>query len=355
MASARGTRSSHFGKRRAAGMGVAACALCGALGVAWAPVRVAAAEEQSTAARLFEEGRVALEQNKLNEACAKLAESQQLEPRVGTLLNLADCEERRGQLLAASDHWVAAQDLARTAGDARNAEAKRRFAALETRIPRLTLRRAAGAPTSTTVKRARVGGPATQARADGRPERVDPGEYRVTVSAPGRGERAYELELMAGETATLVVDAGVVLTGSAADAQAADGGDDSPTHSWSGLDTAGAVVGGLGLVSLVAGAVLGAQAMAKQKASNDDDHCSADNLCDQQGVDLRDEAIVAARASTGTIVVGSLLVAAGIVLVAVPGQDEGASSNPRGPERNSAEPQVALRLGPTGLVVAGRW
>jgi hypothetical protein len=341
-------------QRRAAGAGVAALALCAALATPGRAAEATAPQEQTRAARLFDEGLAALDQGKLELGCARLAESQALEPRVGTLLNLADCEERRGKLVVAADHWIAARELARASGDERQAEAKRRLAALEPRIPRLTLRLAASAPPTTTVKVAPVGGAAMVVRADGRPERVDPGKLRVVASAPGYADRAYDTELVAGGSESLVVDVGAPRDKGSLDERVPQSEEDRSAGGWSGLETAGAVLGGLGVVSLVVGAVLGGRAIAKQSASNEEGRCGPDNLCNQEGVDLRADAIGAARASTGTLVVGSVLVAAGVVLLLVPGA--GADSpGSSGIARAADWPQVALRFGPAGLVVDGRW
>ena len=64
----------------------------------------AAAAAQSVHAQaeaLFRRGKQLIEQNKLAEACAAFERSQQLEPDISTLLNLADCRERNSQLATA--------------------------------------------------------------------------------------------------------------------------------------------------------------------------------------------------------------------------------------------------------------
>src|SRR5450755_1649841 len=50
---------------------------------------------------LFEDGKRLLAEGKVAEACQKLAESNQLAARGGTLLNLGLCHEQQGKLLAA--------------------------------------------------------------------------------------------------------------------------------------------------------------------------------------------------------------------------------------------------------------
>src|SRR5687768_8531645 len=65
--------------------------LASARGRALAQPRDAAAGEA-----LFIEGRRLMKVGDRPAACAKFAESQRLDPAVGTLANLADCEEQRG-------------------------------------------------------------------------------------------------------------------------------------------------------------------------------------------------------------------------------------------------------------------
>jgi hypothetical protein len=327
------------------------CALASALGLA---PGLATAEEPTRAAALFEEGRIALEHGKLTVACAKLAESQKLEPRVGTLLNLADCEEQRGSMLAASDHWVAARDLAQASGDGRLAEAKRRFQELEGKIPRLTIRLQADAPAAAAVSLARGNAAPQVVRELGRPQRVDPGTYRVVVSAPNHRDRAYELELLAGDSHALSVNVGESV-GAAEDPNARDSTDTGGPTKWWALNTTGAVVGGAGLVSIVVGAVFGARAISKKNEAADQ-YCTEENLCSQQGLDLQTEAQSAASASTATIVIGSVLCAGGIVMMVIPpSSDEPASEAARASSVRPTGPSLGLELGPASMLLRGRW
>jgi hypothetical protein len=65
--------------------------------------RVAKAES------LFRSAKEADARGDLTTACSQFAESQKLDPAVGTLLNLADCETRTGQSSAALEHYQAAR------------------------------------------------------------------------------------------------------------------------------------------------------------------------------------------------------------------------------------------------------
>jgi hypothetical protein len=86
------------------------------------------------------------------EALPHLETSHRLMPQVKALLNMADCEEHLGRLLAAEQHWLEARDLAAAKGDdAARDEASERLQAIEGRIPRVTVILANGSPASASV------------------------------------------------------------------------------------------------------------------------------------------------------------------------------------------------------------
>ena len=90
-------RASAFRRYVAASTLVAACALSLA---PWCE-RTARAEaslgDKAAAQSLFDEGRRLMGEAKYADACPKLAESQKLDPGVGTQFHLADCYEHLGQ------------------------------------------------------------------------------------------------------------------------------------------------------------------------------------------------------------------------------------------------------------------
>src|SRR5882724_1676576 len=66
----------------------------------WFHAKVAHAQDAAiTADVLFNDARAAMAVKRFDIACAKFRESNRLDPAVGTLFNLANCEAQRGQLV----------------------------------------------------------------------------------------------------------------------------------------------------------------------------------------------------------------------------------------------------------------
>jgi hypothetical protein len=99
----------------------------------------AQAPDVSSAEALFREGRRLMKEQKLAEACEKFEASERIDDSVGTLLNLADCREKNGQLATAWATFLKAASTARTKHDDHEAAAKQHAAALEPRLAYLTI------------------------------------------------------------------------------------------------------------------------------------------------------------------------------------------------------------------------
>jgi hypothetical protein len=150
----------------------------------WAPVLLVAAtvaHASPAAEKLFQDGRIALAAGKLDEACDAFRRSEELEPKVGTLLNLGDCEEKRGHVAAAWATFVEAHALAARTNDQRTGEAQRRTKALAPKLAYLTIAIAERAP-GMTVKR--DGTAVADAEWDHEVP-VDPKTMTIEVAAPG--------------------------------------------------------------------------------------------------------------------------------------------------------------------------
>jgi hypothetical protein len=92
---------------------------------------------------LFRQGRDLLAAGHVPEACAAFEQSQKLEAAITTLLNLASCREKNGQLATAWGLFLEAERLTHTAADAPTQQlhgvAQDRAAKLEPRVSKLTI------------------------------------------------------------------------------------------------------------------------------------------------------------------------------------------------------------------------
>jgi len=150
--------------------------------------------ELERADTLFAEGKAAMRNGIYDVACARFAESDQLDPAPGTLRNLAECEEKRGQLLAARRHLRDAiarrpkADILKLCSD--------QLEALERRIPGLTVRLPENVVQGSTVT---LDGVSISDLGERIP--VDPGKHILTLDAPGRASSKETVEVKEGDTA----------------------------------------------------------------------------------------------------------------------------------------------------------
>jgi serine/threonine-protein kinase len=256
----------------------------------------------ATAEQLFEEGRALLAQNKLAEACPKLAESHRLDPAVGTLLNLGECYEKAGKTASAWATYIEADTLARRLGQLPRAQfAADRARLLGASLPRLSIdvstTRDGAKVVPVTIKRDGevIAEPAWRTFAP-----IDPGEHRIEASAPGFHPFARTISVAPGERAHIEVPA------LEAAAPAAKGSSPSP------LRTLGVVLVGAGALTTGAGLFFGTRARSK----NDDARSNFCNgvTCTSRGEALLSEADSAATWSTVLVSVGVTALVGGIVV-----------------------------------------
>jgi hypothetical protein len=281
------------------------------------------------ATRLFREGRQAMHDRDYRTACAKFAASQELVAAAGTLLNLAVCLETVGRL---ADALARFREVAAMLppGDARQPFAAEKIDGLEPRVPRLRLRPAADAPPETGVALDGVG---VATAALGGELRVDPGKHVVEVRAPGYEDRRFHVELVEGDSTTIEL-----ALGPRAGLLDEGGVDTGPPSGPSPLLVGGLLVGGIGLVALVAGIATGALAIEKKNVV--DEHCGPE-ICDsQEGVDAAADGAALSAASTATFVVGIVALGAGVTMVVLAAT-------------NDADEHVELRLGPGTAALSG--
>jgi len=152
---------------------------------------------------LFAEGKALLGSNLL-QACAKFDESLRINPAaIGTLMNVALCDEKLGRIASAVARFSAARDRAKEQGLAEHLKvAEQHIAALAPYVPHLTIKLVEVLPDTkvsiddTLVSLAQLGDVA-----------IDPGERVIVVSAPARLSFHAKLVVGRDEHRELVVPA----------------------------------------------------------------------------------------------------------------------------------------------------
>jgi len=295
------------------------------------PPADAATADEVRAEALFRDGMQKFDAGQVAGACAAFTESLRLDPKLGTLLNLALCHEKQGKLATA---WLEYNTGAAWA--TQNGQKERREFAnghaltLEGQLSRVLLQ----LPPARELSSVEIDGEPLPEPRWYLPMYLDPGEHAIAVAAPGKQRRTVKVVVPREPSAQLIpipalVDAPLVDQGPAKP----KGPPPLPADAGSGQRTVGLVVGGVGIAGLVGGAVLGI--MTIQKRDDAAAHC-AGSLCDAQGVQAHDDAKTLGLVSTIGFGVGAAALITGAVLY---------FTAPKG--------GVQAMIGPRGALVGG--
>jgi hypothetical protein len=247
--------------------------------------------------------------------------------------NMALCEEKLGKLVAAlGDYELAAADARAEKADQVAEEVEGRLESLRQRIPKITVKRGAGADTALVV----VDGVSLGDQVVGTPMPTDPGPHTVEASAPGFKpfRKSVRVAEQQSETVEIVLDA------------------EPPPPSLGGVTGGvgpvagrspvfGYVIGGIGIASLGASGVF--FALRASKISDLDKVCPPpERQCPShaQQADI-DAGKLDTTIANVTLAVGIAAVAGGLVLVLTSGPSE--------------EPSVALAPSLGGAQLLGRF
>lgn len=157
-------------------------ALVAVIGLAIAP----AAHAQSNTAlaeQLFLDGQKLMEAGDYAAACPKFADSQRLDPALGTLMHLASCHEKAGRTATAWSEFTDAAALAHKANQVeRENFAHSHASALEGQLQKVIIE-LPRPPEGTTI---RLDGNILPTGVLGTEIPLDPGDHTLEVSAPGK-------------------------------------------------------------------------------------------------------------------------------------------------------------------------
>lgn len=304
------------------------------------PSRADDTEDTALAEALFQEARRLFKAKDYAQACPKFEESYRIVPKLGTLLNLATCHDKVGKTGSAWGEYTKAVTLAKEAGEqARVDYAREMLAELEPRLSRLVVE----VPEPVTGIEVLIDDKAIGKAAWRTPIPLDPGEHEVLARAMGH-QAWSQMVTIATEPGTQTVTVPALdATGDPLASPPVETAAEPSDHSedgTSGLSIAGWIVGGVGLVGVGVGSYFGVNTFLKQGDS--DEHCDG-TLCNQEGVDLRDEAKTSATVSTITMGVGLAAMAAGATMLIIDAV------------RGDEEPVAEATLNVAPLVGAGRY
>ncbi|HEY2514536.1 MAG TPA: hypothetical protein VGI39_26915 [Polyangiaceae bacterium] len=294
-------------------------------GLLSAPCTVRAQDNSAAVESLFAEGKKLMTEGKVSEACPKFLASFTLEARVGTLLNLAACYEKNGQVASAWGRFVEARTLAtRNNQPERATYAAQHAAALEPRRSMLTIV-VPNVPGALVVKR---DGIVIDPAVYGIGVPVDGGVHAIEASAPGKvplkatvtvapegDKKSYSLPALADAPVASATAVPAPAPSAAAGREATTTNAAAPPESH-GMPTAGIVglgLAGAGVIAAGIGIGFGVEALSKNNDSNANGNCTG-NLCNQTGFDTRSSARTAGDLSTVLIGVGAAAVVGGGIL-----------------------------------------
>jgi len=271
--------------------------------------------DPAAAEELFRQGRAASEKRDYATACAKFRESNRLDPAVGTVFNIADCEEKLGRLATS---WTLFQEVVQRlpASDDRRGIAEKRAQKLEPRVPKLSIHLAHSERTDVVVKRDGVSlGNASLDTA----LPVDPGDHTVVVEAPGTRPAEFHTTVVEGQSSTLEVNVGesAPAGSSAITPQTPEPASSRPA---SANHTAAYLVGGIGAAGLVTGIVAGVLTLNKKSTVNSE---CVGKECSQAGLDAANSGKTLGVITTVGLVTGAVgLGAATYLFVSAPAPTE---------------------------------
>jgi hypothetical protein len=275
--------------------------------------RVAAAQAPAdpvaTAAALFDEAKEMMDKGNNADACPKLAESQALDPQVGTMLNLAACYESVNKFASACAVWrEAAVAAARKMRPDREELARQRAEGTCPRAPQVTVQ-IAEQPERDRLQVTLNGAPVPMERW-GLPTPIDPGDYEIRVTSEGTEPWTRTFRVAEQEASVLVVPA---LTPLAPEIAPTPIPPPAPSGGSRSIGPAVWVAGGVGLAAIGFSAAFGAAALGKMASSSDGGDCVRNN-CNPAGADARSRAKLDADVSDVTLAIGVGALATGAIL-----------------------------------------
>jgi hypothetical protein len=247
----------------------------------------ATAADEGKADALFHSAQSHMEKGEYSTACPEFSESENLDPQIGTALNLAYCYEKLGRTATAWSVWLEAAAAAAAKGDReREAFAAGRANRLQAQLLHVTVTVApqpAGPRMRVAIDRTPL--PDTDW---GLPVPIDPGQHELSASAAGFRARNQTFTVAKGAEPTLLVPQldPIVVTGRDAARSGTRGG-------WNVLVWTSAAAG---VAALGTGVGFGVGSLINKNAAESDGNC-APRGCNGAGLSdrsrQREDAVIA--------------------------------------------------------------
>lgn len=251
----------------------------------------------------FRKGREEQDRGNCNKALEHFRESHALKPGRGTLLNMGLCEKKLGQLAKALMHL---EELLPQlpSGDDRRQIVRDALAEIKPKVPYLRIVLRADSPAGTIVTYDKAELVPTMIGTD---MPVDPGKHVVVVEAPGLPDRKYDIVMEEGKKQTLQVEPGVK------GGEASDIKTNTAESASNPKRTAGFVVGGVGIASLITGVITGG--MAASAYGDAEKACPSHKGCSPQAIDTANSGRTLSVVNTVTLALGVVAVGVSIPLI----------------------------------------
>ncbi len=249
-------------------------------------------------------------------ALALLKEVAAVKPTPQVRFNIALCEERLGLLVAAlGDYELAGSDAQAQKADQVRQEVDARLESLKARVPRVVVKRGEGADSATIS----LDGVALGDSVLNSPLPVDPGPH--VVEGAGAGYLAFKQAFRVAEQQTATIEVKLELAPVKPEPPLIP----PPPPSAQTMRTAGFVVGGAGIASLIAS---GAMFYLRHTTINDlDKQCGADRMgCPDSASSTIDRGKLYTTLGNVTLAVGAVGLGVGAALVVIGGRSSGRAS-----------------------------
>jgi hypothetical protein len=269
------------------------------------------ADRTATAAGLFDEAKALMDRGNYAEACPKLAESQAVDPQLGTMMNLALCYESVGKIASACPIWREAATTAERRMRSDRAELARQHGDSTCRRAPQVAVQIAEQPRRDGLSVTIDGAPLAREHW-GLPLSIDPGDHEVR--ATGEGSQPWSSRFQVDEQQATVVVVPVLAPAASPQASDRDSAASTSQRQQSRVIGTGVwVVGGIGIAAVGTSGGFGLLALSRLRESSDGRNCVQNN-CNSIGANDRAIASRYATVSDVTLAIGIGAIATSVVL-----------------------------------------